>query len=282
MLSDPKWRIAAGAGLLTILLLGLTVAGGRWLLLETRRHVVVDISNVDGVGQVFINCHLAARVESGEPSKTAELGWLGPDDRIFLSTTSIDSTPAWSFHGTTNGGFLFEEEGGETTLSRFTTTARAVVFARAFSAAGAELGAIGCQPPDIEAVEGIAAIEGYAWSPDDREVDAVADPRSSYRRPNEFYDRVDAVGGWALIALAGLGLAAAAATPTIRRAAWAHKAALAGGSLAILGTGLIEISVLLAILTLIGIALLLWVAFRLIGTGWIRLKGAAGTGGSQA
>jgi hypothetical protein len=281
MLSGPKRRIALGILLLAITSLGLAFAGGRWLLLETRSHVVVRISNVDGIAKIFVDCHLVARVESGGSDVTADMGWLDPDDRIFLSVTSIDSTPTWAFFGTANGDHLLSESSGNGKLSQITTTAHAVVYAKAFSADGAELGAIGCQPANLVAIEGplsTAAIEGYAWSPDDKAVAEVTGARSSYRRPNDFYDCVDAIGGWSLVALAVLGAAAAILTPAIRRLAWSHKGRLAGGTLAILGLSFL-IPILPTILTLGGILLLLWVALRLLGPACPGLKSAAGPGG---
>jgi len=285
MLSTPKRRIAAGMGLLAIASLGLAFAGGRWLLLETRHHVVVEISRADGIEQVFIDCHLAARVESGEPSKSVDLGWLEPDDRIFISTTSIDSSPAWDFYGTSNGGFLFHESRGSTTLPRYKATAQAVVFAQAFSAAGAKLGAIGCQAPGAVA-DDVVDVEGYAWSPDDKEVPETTDTRSSYRRPNDFYDRVDGTGGWSLVALGVLGAVLTIAIGPTRGLIQKHwKWAI--GALASLATiagaffGVLGPTALITTLTVSGTLLLFAVVWLLLWPPlWQRLEGAAGAGGS--
>jgi hypothetical protein len=267
--------------LLGVALLGLAVAGGRWLLLETRRDVVVKIFNVDGIENVFIDCHLAIHVETGEPSRTVDLGWLKPDDRIFLSTTSIDSSPAWGFFGTANGSPLFDETRGETELPQYDATANAVVFARAFSAGGAELGAIGCQPPKLVASDAFEA-DGYAYSPDDEKVAEVTAARSSYRRSNGFYDAVDAIGGWSLVVLAALGAFTAFLTPSIRRFVWEHKAGLAAGTVSLLGLGVVE-SILPTILTVGGILLLLLVALLLVGEGLVGLRrGVAARGATGA
>jgi hypothetical protein len=264
--------------LLGVALLGSAVAGGRWLLLETRRDVVVKIFNVDGIENVFVDCHLAIHVETGEPSRTVDLGWLKPDDRIFLSTTSIDSSPAWGFFGTANGSPLFDETRGGTELPQYDATANAVVFARAFSAGGAELGAIGCQPPKLVASDGFEA-EGYASSPDDEKVAEVTAARSSYRRSNGFYDTVDAIGGWSLVALAALGALTAFLTPSIRHFVWAHKAGLAAGTVSLLGLGVVE-SILPTILTVGGILLLLLVALLLVGEGLVGLRCGVATRGA--
>lgn len=258
MLSSPTRRIAIGLLLPAIASVGLALAAGRALLLQTHRHVVVEISNVDGIEQVFVDCHLAARVESGESGGTFDLGWLRPNDRIFLSTTSIDHNPAWGFQGHSNGTVLFEESGGDAELPRFAAPAHAVVFAKAFLASGPELGAIGCQPAEI------VVVEGYARSPDDEAVAEVTEAESSYRRPNELYDWIDAIGQWSPVALAVLGAIAAIGTPSIRRLAWSHKGRLAGGTLAILGAGLFGIAALPTILTLGGILLLVAVAIVLV------------------
>lgn len=258
MLSGPKRRIAIGLVLLAVGSIGLALAAGRALLLQTHRHVIVEISNVDGIEQVFIDCHLAVRVESGESGGTFDLGWLQPDDRIFLSTTSIDRNPAWSFRGSSNGTALFEESRGNAELPRFAAPAHAVVFAEAFLAGGPELGEIGCQPPEI------VAVEGYARSPDDEKVAEVTEAKSSYRRPNELFDWIDAIGHRSLVALAVLGAFAAIGTPSIRRSAWSHKGRLAGGALAILGAGLFGIAALPTVLTLGGILLLFAVSIVLV------------------
>jgi hypothetical protein len=264
MLSRPKRRIAFGLVLLTVIAAGLTAAGGQSLLLEKRRHVIIEISGVDGIAEIFIDCHLAARVESGEAGEAVDLGWLKPHDRIQISVTSIDGTPTWDFSGTSNGSPLLNESRGDRELPQLTATAHAVVFAKSFLANGTEIGRVGCQPPDV------VAIAGYAWSPDDKEVAEVTAAKSSYRRANEFYDAVDAIGSLSLLILAGLGIVAAILTPSIRRAAIAHKG-FAGGALAVLGAGFVEISVLPTILTFAGILLLFWVALRLVATGIVRL-----------
>jgi hypothetical protein len=265
MLNQPGRRIAFGVVLLLVISVGLGAAGGRRLLLDTHQHVVIDISGIDGIAEIFIDCHLAARIESGEGGATIDLGWLEPDDRIYISVTSIDNTPAWNFSASGNGRPLFNERRGATELPQLTATAHAVVFAKGFSAGGAELGRVGCQPPDV------VAIEGYAWSPDDKEVAEVTGAKSSYRRANDFYDSVDAIGSRSLLVLAGLGIVAAILTPSIRRAVAAHKG-LSGAALGILSAGFIEISVLPALLTFGGILLLLWVALRLVATGVVRLR----------
>lgn len=289
----PRRRIALGALLLTIALVGLAFAAGRWRLLETQRHVVVHISNVDGIEQVFINCHLAARVESGEPSESVDLGWLKSDDRIFLSTTSTDRSPAWGFSGTSNGEPLFKESYGSTELPQFVTVADAVVFAKAILASGVELGTIGCQSPGNAVVERRSRAHrnwvgyGYALSPDDKKVPVVTDSESSYRRSNELYDWVDAIGRWSLVVLAALGIAAAASIGPIRRLAWSHRK-LAGGALGFLAAiaslflGVLGVAALITTLTLGGTLVLIGVAALLaVPAWWRRLEGAAGAGGTQ-
>ncbi len=270
MLSSPGRRIAIGSLLIAIILAGLALTVGRAHLRQTHRHVVVEVSNVDGIAQVFIDCNLALRVQTGE-SWSFDLGWLEPDDDIYLSTTSLDGTPAWGFHGTSNGEPLFNKRGGDAELARYAAEAHGVVFARAFSASGEDLGTIGCQPP------GIVTIEGYALSPDDEEVARVDAADSSYRQENRLYDWIDVLGKWSLAVLALAGVAAAAATPLIRRIAWAHKGRVAGGGLALIGAGAFALDSLPTIITAAGLLLLLAVAALLLLEGAADIKHGRGS-----
>jgi hypothetical protein len=271
VLSGPKRQIAAGALLLVIILAGLGAAGGRWLLLETRRHAIVEIKNIDGVADVFLNCRLAASAETGEPVKIVDLGWLAPDDRIFISVTSTDPTPAWKFTGTSNGARLFNPKRGSAAVPTFGTTAHAVVFAEAFTAAGAELGPIGCQPPNTPA-EKEFEVAGYAWSPDEWNASGSGES-SGHGRHSDFYDRLDWAGGWSLIGLAALGAVAALLTPSIRNFAWSPRRSLLGAALALFAAMAIE-SWLPAILIVGGISLLLLAALLAIREGIVGLERA--------
>ncbi|MET0304620.1 MAG: hypothetical protein ABW196_00130 [Solirubrobacterales bacterium] len=268
MLNGPKRQIAAGTLLLVIAIAGLGAAGGRWLLLETHRHVVVQIKDIDGVADVFLNCRLAASAETGEPVKTVDLGWLAPDDRIFISVTSNDPTPAWKFTGTSNGARLFHPKRGSAAVPTFGTTAHALVFAEAFTAAGAELGPVGCQPPNTPA-EKEFELTGYAWSPDEWNASGSGES-SGNGRHNGFYDRVDWVGGWSLIGLAVLGAIAALLTPSIRNFAWSPRHSLLGAAIALFAAMAIE-SWLPTILVVGGIALLVLAALLAIRKGIVGL-----------
>lgn len=276
MLSSRKRRIAIGASLLVLAVLVLSLASGRVVLRHTHRHVVVEVFNIDGIAQVFANCHLAATVENDESGVRVDLGWLKPGDRVFLSATSRDASPAWGFEAGSNGKSFFETTGGDAEAPGFAAEANAVVFAKAFSAEGEYLGLLGCQPP------GVVAIQGYAWAHDDATVPKARGPHVSYRPPSDPIEQLDSAGPRSLIALALLGAAAALIAAPIRRLAWEHKGRLATGALALLGAGLFGVADLPAILSLLGILLLIALAILMLWpSGWAWLERAAGSSGSK-
>lgn len=261
MLNERRSGIAVGLLLLTIGLLGLAIAGSREVVLGTQPHVVVDIYNVDGTVQVSVNCSQAVVVTTGEASEL-DLGFMPSDDRIFISTISRDRHPAWGFRISSNGNVFEEEKRGhaKTPLAP-STEADAVVFAKAFTAAGEYLAPIGCQESGVVSK---SDVPGYVQSPDDAKV-AMANAEESPFQPRHFpYGQIDTLGRWSLPAIAVLGAIAALATPSIRRLAWSHKGGLATGALAILGAGLFRVTALPTILMLTGTLVLFVVAGLLI------------------
>ena len=281
MLSRPQSLIAVGIVLSAIAVLGLAFTAGRALIRQTHRHVEVEVFNVNSIVQIFVNCHQAGAVGRGEPGATFDLGWPQSDDRIFLSASSRDGNPSWGFRARSNGTVFFKGMRGHAEVLGFPAEPNAVVFAKAFSAKGDYLGKIGCQP------SGVAAVPGYAQSPDDAEVAAVEGVEPPYRPPRGPYDQIDAIGQWSLTALAVLGVAAAIGIGPVRRLAWSHRK-LAGTALGLLAAvaglffGVLGVTALLTTFTLGGTALLCAVATLLVlPAGRRYLEGAAGAGGAQ-
>lgn len=261
MLNVRRSQIAAGFLLFAIGLLGIAPAGAREVVRHTMRHVRVGISNVDGIVQVAVNCEQAIVVTTGE-ARELDLGFLSPEDEIFISATSQNHHPAWGVQITSNGRVFFEEKRGQAkTPLGPSTEANAVVFAKAFTAAGQELGSIGCQKPGVVSK---SDVPGYVQSPDDDKVPAVSAEESSFRPRHFPYEAIDQLGRWSLPALAVLGTVAAIGTRSIRRFAWSHRKRLAAGTLAVLSVGVLQIVSLPTILVLAGTALLFAVAGLLV------------------
>lgn len=261
MLNGRRSQIAIGLLLLAIGLLGLALFGSREIVLRTQPHVEVDISNVDGTVQVSVNCSQAVAVTTGE-ALGLDLGFVPSDDRIFISTISHDHHPSWGFQISSNGSVFFaEKQGHAKTPLAPSTDANAVVFAEAFTAAGEELGSIGCQEP---AIVSKSDVPGYVQSPDDSKV-AMVNAEESPFQPRHFpYGQIDVLGRRSLPVLAVLGAIVAIGTPSIRRLAWSHKGGLVTGALAVLGAGLLRVTALPAILILAGALLLFAVAGLLV------------------
>ncbi len=282
MLRKRGVRVVLGTLLLTIALLGSGLTAGRAVVRETHRHVVVEVFNNRSVVQIFVNCRQAGRLRRSQPGGSFDLGWLEPDDRIFLSATSQDVNPAYGFAVYGTGTEPFKKKRGDAELFGFPAEADAVVFAEAVSAGGAKLGQIGCQPPAT------VSIPGYRQSADDDEVERVEGNEPSYESPRTNFDRIDAIGSWSLIPLAVLGILLTGAIEPTRRLALAHRG-WAGGAIALLAAlaslyfGTLGGAALIATLTLTG-TLLLFVLTGLLlwPSAWRWLEGAAAGGGAEA
>ncbi|HSS04472.1 MAG TPA: hypothetical protein VLK89_04705 [Solirubrobacterales bacterium] len=274
MLNERRSQTAIGLVLLTIGVAGVVLAGAREIVLRTQPHVGVNISNVDGTVQVFVECEQVEEINTGE-AVALDLGRMPPDTQIYVSVSSFDRHPAWGLEISSNGRVFFEEERGyaKTPLAP-TSDANAIVFARAFTAGGDRLDSTGCQEP---AVVSKSDVPGYVKSHDDDEVPVAKAEESPYQPRHFPYDQIDAAGRWSLPTLAVLGAIAAIGIPPIRRRVWSHKGGLATGTLAVLGAGLFQLAALPTILILAGVLLLLTVSVLLL----VGLEGTTGAGGAQ-
>jgi hypothetical protein len=280
MLNGRGSQIAIGFLLLAIGMVGAGVAVGREFDLHTRPHVVVKIFNVDGTVQVFVGCEQAAVVTTGE-ARELDLGRMPPDEGIFVSVISHDHNPSWDVEAFSNGDAVFEDSRGYAKVLGFEAEANAVVAAEAFTAGGHPLGSTGCQAPGlVDETE----VPEYLKSPDESEAPAAKADESPYGPQHFPYDQIDAVGRWSLPALALLGVIVAFGSTPIRRLARSYRSHIGGtaGVLSVVGIFLtvvttIALGVLLAALTVAGIALLFAVSLILL----FGLEGPTGAGGAE-
>lgn len=261
MLSRRRTQIAVGFLLLAAWLLGLGLATGRESVLRNQPHVVVDVSNVEGIVQVSVDCEQAASVGTGE-AREVDLGRLPLEERVYISVISRDHHPAWDLEIRRNDEVVFEEQRGHLKAPQAPATeADAVVFAKVVTSGGRPLPDMGCQSPGVVSK---ADVPGYVQSLDDGKVAEVKAEGSSFQPRHFPYAQIDASGRWSLPTLAVLGIVSAVGTPPIRRLAWSHKGTLATGALAVLGAGALQIASLPTMLTVAGVALLFAVASLLV------------------
>ncbi len=279
MLNGRGSQIAIGFLLLAIGMVGVALAVGREFDLRNQPHVVVKISNVDGTVQVFVGCEQAAVVTTGE-ARELDLGRIPSDEGIFVSLISHDHSPSWDVEAFRNGNAVLEDSRGYAEALSFETEANAVVAAKAFTAGGNPLGSTGCQAPDlVDKTE----VPEYLESPDESKVPAAKADESPYGPRHFPYDQIDAAGRWSLAALALLGVTVALGSTPIRRLAKSYRSRIGGTAevLSVVGILLtvvttIALGVLLAALTVAGVALLFAVSLILL----FGLEGPAGAGGA--
>ncbi|HET8863198.1 MAG TPA: hypothetical protein VFM94_08110 [Solirubrobacterales bacterium] len=261
MLNERGRQITIGSLLLTIGLLGLLSHGSMEFVRHTHPDVEGDVSNVAGTVQISVECEQAAAVTSGE-ALPLDLGYMSPDTQIFVSVLSSDQHPAWDIELRSNGDTFFEDrQGNAKTPLAPRTDANAIVFARAFTAGGEEVGSIGCQGLDVVSRR---EVPDYVPASAEKEAPRSSADESPFRPRHSPYEQIDALGRWSPLVLAVLGVIAAATASPVRRLAWSHKGTLATGALAIVSAGLFQVAALPTFLMLTGCALLFAVAAFLI------------------
>lgn len=276
-----KRRPRAGRLLLAIGLLGVALAVGRELVLHFQPQVEVDVTHVDGTVQVSVECEQAAEIVTGE-ARVLDLGRMPPDTRVFVSVLSSNHHPAWSIEMRSNGGGFYESRRGhaKTPLAP-RTEADQIVFVRAFTAEGDELGSIGCQ--DVEVVSE-SDVPRYIPSPDEKKTEEVGEEESPFQPRDPPYGWIATVGRWSLIPLAVLGALLTIAIGPTRRLIQKHWR-WASGALAFLASiataffGVLGPAALVTTLTVSGTLLLFAMALLLMRPPlWQRLERAAGPG----
>ena len=152
-----KWR---GPFVLGLFILAMAILLAHWYVKTTHRHVGVEISNVDDIARVDIDCRRAL-VLSGEGSKYADLGWLAPGDRIYLSDYNKRGAAAWTYTLTIDG-VEHTFSSGHAGVTGRVAESYSTAFALLVTANGAQIGSIGCDPPSLVS----SSVKNYQQSPD--------------------------------------------------------------------------------------------------------------------
>jgi hypothetical protein len=249
-------NVVVGVALLLVLVAGLGLIAAGWHIRQTYRHVVVEMSNLDDSGQVAVNCQLAGEVGPRPNYARVDLGWLDPNDRVYLSSRNELGDAAWGFVAESNGRKFFDGHRGDAGTAGIPADDHAVTMAEGFTAAGDPLGTVGCQPP-----LGVSpTLAKYRQADDDADVAWAQQSTPQWSARTFPFAAIDGASRWALAVLAVVGIAAAAATPSLRH--WIREHWKIGGLIAIVGIAL-ELRALLGtggvlvVVQLIGVALLI-------------------------
>jgi len=277
-------RLAIGWTLLAIGVVGVGLAGAREAVRLSLRHVVVDTFDVGSAEQVFVDCEQAASFSPEEQHGPSDLGWMSPEERIYVSAMSLEQHPTWGFEVTQNESTALLAGRTPAEALESSTEKDALVFARAVTAGGDRLGRLGCQKPGVVADE----LHGYVQAPEDSGVRRALESESPYRGRHAPYDQIDALGRWSLSVLAAIGFLAAIGIGPVRKLLWSEIGAIVTG-LTILATfvslfvGAIEWSTLVAALTFLGTGALFAAALlRLLPSLYLRLERTANPDPAEA
>ena len=213
---------AARAKLVAALLLGLflfavAVLIADWYVGSAYRHVVVEVSNVDDTARIDVNCRRALSLAAGEGTKSVDLGWLGPGDRIYLSEYNERGGAAWGFK-VSNGEVVRNYSDGHAGVTGPGAGPYGVAMAQLVTADGDRIGTVGCAPPALVS----DSVTNYQQAPDmravlkrDEEAPLWDPPRFPYALIEDLADLVP------LFAL--VGFAAAASIARVRSLIRRHR-----------------------------------------------------------
>jgi hypothetical protein len=162
--ATARSKLAAALLLCLFLLAGAALIAD-WYLDSAYRHVVVEVSNVDDTARVDVNCRRALSLAAGEGAKTVDLGWLGPEDRIYLSQYNERGGAAWGFK-VSNGEVVLNFSDGHAGVTGHGAGPYGIAMAKLVTANGDEIGTVGCAPPVLVSDSVVA----YQQSPDMRAV----------------------------------------------------------------------------------------------------------------
>lgn len=155
----------AAAFLLGLFLFAVAVLIADWYVGAAYRHVVVEVSNVDDTARVDVNCKRALSLAADEGTRTADLGWLDPEDRVYLSEYNQRGGAAWGFI-VTGGKEVVRYNHGHAGVTGQGAGAYGVAMAKLLTANGDRVGTVGCSPPELVA----DSLPSYQQSPDARMV----------------------------------------------------------------------------------------------------------------
>jgi hypothetical protein len=134
--------------LLALFLLGVGVLIADWYVGAAYRHVVADVSNVDGTARIDVNCRRALKVDADEGSPSVDLGYLDPEDRIYLSVYNERGAAAWGVQ-VDNGQVVRDFSNGHAGVTGRGTGPYGIAMAQLVTADGDRIGTVGCALPGL-------------------------------------------------------------------------------------------------------------------------------------
>jgi len=143
-------RTKLGAALLLgLFLCAMVIWLADWYVESAYKHVVVEVSNVAGIARIDVNCRRAVSFEAGDVPRREDLGWLGPEDRIYLSVYNERGAAAWGFKVIVNGEVVRNFSKGHAGVTGGATGPYKVAMAQMVTADGDRVGSIGCGLPGL-------------------------------------------------------------------------------------------------------------------------------------
>ncbi len=136
------------ASLLALFLLTVAVLLADWYVGAAYRHVVIEVSNVDDTARIDVNCRRVLVLDAGEGTETADLGWLRPQDRVYVSEYNERGGAAWGFKVMINGEEKHDFSDGHAGMTGQGAGPYGVAMAEAITADGVHLGTLGCAQHD--------------------------------------------------------------------------------------------------------------------------------------
>lgn len=190
-----------GFFLLAVLVLGI----GLWLanqyVEDNRPHDVIGLTQVNDSASVSVNCF---PVVPGRDGEVFDLGYLRPDDRVYIAVYNGSGGASWAYTFEKNGEVARSDQRLGAGPGGY-PAGRGMVLEKAFTATGHPLGNEGCDGPRLVTPE----VPNYQLSPDVGKV-PVIDGKEQHWSAREWpYGPIHALGAQALVALAILGGAVA-------------------------------------------------------------------------
>jgi hypothetical protein len=216
----------AASLLLGLFLFGVVVLIADWYVGAAYRHVVVDVSNVDDRARIDVNCRRALSLAAGEGTRSVDLGWLGPEDRIYLSEYNERGGAAWGFR-VSNGRVVRSFGDGHAGVTGQGAAPFGVAMAELLTANGDRIGMVGCSPPGL--VTDLVA--GYQQSPDARVVSKREEEAPLWDPPRFPFALIEGLASLVPV-LALIGFLAAASIARVRDLIRRHR--VASGAFAVL------------------------------------------------
>lgn len=212
---------STGAKLVAVVLLGLFLLAAAaliadWYVGVAYRHVVVNVSNVDDTARVDVNCRRALSLVAGEGAETVDLGWLRPEDRVYLSDYNERGAAAWGFE-VSNGKVVRRYSDGHAGVTGQGADPYGVAMAQLVTAEGDRIGTVGCDPPGLVS----SSLQNYQQSPDALQVSRRDEEAPLWDPPRFPFALIEGLAGLLPLPLAAIGWAVAFLV--VRRRGWAAR-----------------------------------------------------------